>query len=128
MIASDAALNALITAQARQAGLPELYRVQALTGDAIYREYDDELATARARGCQIVNCDSSHLFAVSRAVGIRSTECGVISDVAQHDGAAWQSTLAVMLAATDAGAPDPLASIGQIVALYVEAVLPALRA
>lgn len=126
VVASDPTLNALITAQARAAGLPALQPVQALTDDAIYREYDDELAAARARGCAIVNCDSAHLFAVSRAVGLRSTECGVLTDVARPDGAEWDSSLAVMLTTTDSGMPDPLTQVGQIVALYVEAVLPAL--
>jgi hypothetical protein len=41
--------------------------------------------------------DSSHLFAVSQAVGIRTTQCGVISDVSMSDGDEWDSTLSVML-------------------------------
>lgn len=126
VVASDPALNALITAQARAAGLPALHPVQALTDDAIYREYDDELAAARARGCAIVNCDSAHLFAVSQAVGIRSTECGVLTEVARPDGAEWDSSLAVMLTASESGVPDPLTQVGRIVALYAETVLPAL--
>jgi uridine phosphorylase len=126
VVASDPTLNALITAQARAAGLPTLHPVQAFTDDAIYREYDDELAAARARGCAIVNCDSAHLFAVSRTVGIRSTECGVLTDVARPDGGEWDSSLAAMLTTSNSGMPDLLTQVGLIVALYVEAVLPAL--
>ncbi len=86
LIGSDEFLNSILKELAKGAGLPVLTPVQALTGDAIYREYDEELEFGKQNGCDIVNCDSSHLFAVSRAVGVRSTECGVLSDVAQGSG------------------------------------------
>ena len=126
LIPSDALLNTRILELAQQTGFPNITSVQAWTGDAIYREYDEELEAARAQGCDIVNCDSSHLFAVSRAVGIHSTECGVLSDVASSDGAEWASTLAVMLSETDEGELNPLARTGKIVEFYVERLLPEL--
>ncbi|MBE0698950.1 MAG: hypothetical protein IH586_18690 [Anaerolineaceae bacterium] len=125
LIASDELLNARILQLAPKANLPIMTPVQALTGDAIYREYDQDLIAARGEGCDIVNCDSSHLFAVSQAVGIHSTECGVLSDVAQSQGEEWQSTLSVMLSA-NAAAPGPMQSVGKIVEFYVEVLIPEL--
>jgi uridine phosphorylase len=126
LIASDEFLNSRIKELARDTGFPAITSVQALTGDAIYREYDEELEFARENGCDIVNCDSSHLFAVSRDVNIRSTECGVISDVAQGSGEEWQSTLSGMLSSGDRTAQDPMTLAGRIVEFYVEAMLPRL--
>lgn len=122
LVASDGRLNATLKELARAAGLPESTPVQALASDAIYREYDEALDYARQNGCDIVNCDSSHLFAVSRDVGIKATECGVISDVAQGKGENWQSTLS----SKGDRAQDPLALVGRIVRFYVEALIPQL--
>jgi purine-nucleoside phosphorylase len=119
-------LNSTIKELAKKTGLPEMMPVQALTADAIYREYDQDLNYAKENGCDIVNCDSSHLFAVSRDVGIRSTECGVISDVAKSNGEEWQSTLSVMLSSNDEGTQDPLVLVGRIAEFYVEVLMPEL--
>jgi uridine phosphorylase len=126
IIASDEFLNSKIRELARRTGFSEITPVQAMTGDAIYREYDDDLNDAKQNGCDIVNCDSSHLFAVSRAVGVQSTECGVLSDVAQGRGEEWQSTLSGMLSADDKTAQDPMTLAGKIVEFYVEVILPEL--
>ena len=123
VIASDEFLNTQIQELTTKTGLVELKPVQAMTGDAIYREYDEELDYARENGCDIVNCDSSHLFAVSREVNIRSTECGVISDVTQGKGEEWQSTLSGMLSAGDRPAMDLMALVGKIVEFYIESLL-----
>ena len=77
-------------------------------------------------GCDIVNCDSSHLYAASRAVGLRSIECGVISDVATGGGEEWQSTLSVMLSSDPSAKLNPLALTGKIVEFYVEVLLSCL--
>ena len=127
IIASDEVLNATINALAAQTGFPTFTPVQAMTADALYREYDEDLNAAIAQGCDIVNCDSSHLFAVSRSVGIRSTECGVLSDVAAGHGEEWQSTLGVMLAGGESAPLEPMALVGKIVEFYVEVVLPELN-
>lgn len=127
-VPSDAFLNERIQTLAKQTKFPALTPVQAWTGDAIYREYDEELAAATNDGCDIVNCDSSHLFAVSRAVGIRSTECGVISDVTSGQDAEWASTLSVMLSEGDETAFNPMARVGELVWLYVEILMPMLLA
>lgn len=126
LIPSDRLLNARIEELAAKAGLRAIRRVQAMTADAIYREFDQDLEDARENGCDIVNCDSSHLFAVSRDVGIRTTECGVISDVVAGEGEEWESDLAVMLAAGEELPQDPLALVGKIVEFYVEVLLPEL--
>ena len=123
VISADEFLICKIKELAGRTGFPDLTPVQAMTADAIYREYDAELSAAKANGCDIVNCDSSHLYAVSRDVGIHSIECGVISDVAMGGGEDWQSTLAVMLSADDQAALDPLALAGKIVEFYVEVLL-----
>jgi uridine phosphorylase len=126
LIASDEFLNSRIRDLAMKTGFPKMEPVQAMTADAIYREYDEELNSARENGCDIVNCDSSHLFAVSRTVGIRSTECGVLSDVAGARGEEWQSSLSGMLSADDKTVQDPMLLAGKIVEFYVEVMLPAL--
>jgi uridine phosphorylase len=126
LIASDVFLNSRIKELAGSTGFAEVQPVQALTGDAIYREYDEELEFARQNGCDIVNCDSSHLFAVSSDVNIQSTECGVISDVAQDSGEEWQSTLSGMLAVGGETSQDPLALAGKIVEFYAEVLIPEL--
>ena len=127
LIPSDRALNARIEALAPESGISNLTRVQAMTADAIYREYDQDLAYAREQGCDIVNCDSSHLFAVSRAVGIKTTECGVISDVVRGEGEEWESELAVMLSSGEEHASAPLTLVGRIVEFYVETLIPELQ-
>jgi hypothetical protein len=126
LLPSNEFLNSRIKELAQVTGFPEITPVQALTGDTIYREYDEELDFARENGCDIVNCDSSHLFAVSRDVNIRSTECGVISDVAQGSGEEWESTLAGMLSVDDKTSQDPMSLVGKIVEFYVEDLIPAL--
>jgi hypothetical protein len=126
LIPSDAFLNSRIKELAKKTEFPEITPVQAVTGDAIYREYDEYLKFARENGCDIVNCDSSHLFAVSRDVMIQSTECGVISDVAQGSGDEWESTLAGMLSVDDKTSQDPMSLAGKIVEFYVEVMIPAL--
>jgi hypothetical protein len=103
---------------------PPITRVQALTSDAIYREFDQLLEYAKEQNCDIVNCDSSHLFAVSREVGIRSTQCGVISDVAQAAADEWDSKLSEMLASKDDGADAPLGRVGSLIEFYVEVLMP----
>jgi len=57
-------------------------------------------------------------------VGIKSTECGVISDVVTGDGEEWQSDLSVILSPNDEGAQDPLVSVGKIAKFYVEVIMP----
>jgi len=123
LIPSDEFLNARIQELAKDADFPAITPVQALTGDAIYREYDEELEYARENGCDIVNCDSSHLFAVSRDLSIRSTECGVISDVVRESGEEWESTLAGMLSVDDKASQDPMSLAGKIVEFYVEVLI-----
>ena len=119
LIQSDADLNAKIGEFAESAAGIKMTPVQASTSDAIYREYDRDLEYAKNQGCDIVNCDSSHLFAVSKAVGIKSTQCGVISDVAMGEGEDWESELSAMLTPGE-NAQDPIALVGQIVKFYVE--------
>jgi uridine phosphorylase len=126
LIPSNQYLNAKIMDFARKTSLPKITPVQAVTTDAIYREFDEDLAYAKEQGCDIINCDSAHLFAVSREVDLMCTQCGVISDVATRDGEEWESTLAVMLSEKGKEAADPLDSVGKLVAFYVENLVPEL--
>lgn len=104
--------------------------VRAATGDAIYREDDAMLDGFRAEGCDIVNLDSSHLYAasVTNAAGrrLRTIQCGVISDVvAAEPGAEHESTLSEMLSGGGGGF-NPLELTGDIVAFYTETLAPKL--
>jgi uridine phosphorylase len=108
----------------------KLISVRAATGDAIYREDDEMLNGFRSQGCDIVNLDSAHLYAVARenAEGrrISALQCGVISDVV-HAGPdmASESALSAMLAGGDGGF-NPLEQTGDIVTWYIERLAPAL--
>lgn len=127
IIASDPDLNLSILKLTEF--YPELSKmacVQAVTGDAIYREYDEELEEAIACNCDIINCDSSHLFAVSKKVGIATTECGIISDVKADAQSEWDSALSDMLSSKGVAVNNPLEKVGQIIELYVEKLLPEL--
>lgn len=127
LVHSDPDLNNLILKLSKpHPQLHEIVRVQAITGDAIYREYDDELESAIAAQCDVINCDSSHLFAVSKEIGIITTECGIISDVIGNGQSDWDSTLSVILTNGDESVQNPLDRVGDIVELYVEKLLPEL--
>ncbi len=126
VVAADGGLRELILGSWPGAITP----VRAATGDAIYREDDAMLEGFRAEGCDIVNLDSSHLFAASlnNAEGrrVRTIQCGVISDVVSAEpGAGSESTLSTMLSG-GAGGFNPLERTGDIVAYYIEQLAPRL--
>lgn len=114
-----------------RAGHPPMTDVRAATGDAIYREDDSMLDGFRAAGCDIVNLDSSHLYAASLSNSegrrLRTVQCGVISDVVLADPAgASESTLATMLSSSGHGGLNPLERVGDLVAFYMEDLAPRL--
>ncbi len=115
-----------------QATRPQALKcVSAATGDAIYREDDRMLEQFGDAGCDVVNLDSAHLYAVSRinseARIIRTVQCGVVSDVidSQLDGGS-ESTLSEMLSSSSSGGPNPLESTGDILSFYIEELAPKL--
>ncbi len=57
-----------------------VYSGRAWTTDAIYREYPSKIQFWIERGADFVNMDTSHFYAVSRAVGIEALYFSVISD------------------------------------------------
>lgn len=59
--------------------------VTVWTTDAIYREYPAGVAAWRKAGADVVNMDTSHLYAVSRAVGIDAIYLSVVSDYVGGD-------------------------------------------
>ncbi len=125
VVEADQALKREILKGCQDTDLQSMRPVRAFTGDAIYREDNAFLEAARQNGCDIVNLDSSHLYAVAQINSdgkvIQAIECGVISDVtggsADED---WDSSLSVMLAAEGEGTFNPLALTGRIVAFYIE--------
>ena len=128
----DLGLKTMVQERANGTALEPIVPVQAITGDAIYREDDTFIDGARAQGCDVVNLDSSHLFAAAQinSAGklIKTIECGVISDVTgATDGEAWDSTLSVMLSQHDASGLNPLEQTGKIVEFYVERLAPVLQ-
>ncbi|MCC6892703.1 MAG: hypothetical protein IT321_07785 [Anaerolineae bacterium] len=131
IVSADSGLKARITEHWSQTNSQPIHPVQAITGDALYREDDAFLEAARAQGCDIVNLDSSHLYAVSQVNSenrhVKSIECGVISDVTgtTHTDE-WDSTLSVMLAADNASVLNPLQLTGDIVRFYIEHLAPIL--
>ncbi|WP_299471993.1 hypothetical protein [uncultured Roseibium sp.] len=109
----------------------KMHPVNAATGDAIYREDDRMLDEFRSNGCDIVNLDSSHLYAVSKNNSegkiLKTIQCGVISDVisAQVEEVA-ESTLSVMLSNEPTGELNPLERTGDVVSFYIEKLAPTL--
>ncbi|MEI8347465.1 MAG: hypothetical protein WCG27_08355 [Pseudomonadota bacterium] len=124
VISSGRHLKEKILELSKSTDLEKICPVQAITGDAIYQENDDFLNSAKAKGCDIVNLDSSHLFAVSifnnEGEKIETIECGVISDVTDGKGHDWDSNLSVMLSSNDTKNLNPLELTGKIVKFYVE--------
>jgi hypothetical protein len=133
LIDCDSTLMKLVLDHMQEELVYGITPVQAVCGDALYREDDAYLQAARDQGCDIVNLDTSHLYAVSRnnSAGrtLKTIQCGVISDV-DHGGSDghWDSTLAVMLAADDGTRLNPLALTGRIVEFYVEQLALSLEA
>lgn len=100
---------------------PNMTPVCAWTVDAIYREYPDDVQRAIEEGCDIVNCDSTHLFAVGNKLGIQTMQCGVVSDfIVGEEDACWDSELGAMLD----GGEGPLDKLNPLVEYYVETLLP----
>lgn len=101
--------------------------VRAATGDAIYRESDTMLDGFRAQGCDVVNLDSAHLYAVARTNSagrpVATIQCGVLSDIVT--GASSDSTLGTMLTG-GSSAFNPLERTGDIVRFYIETLAPRL--
>lgn len=131
LIASDRSLKSKILELCQDTDLKSIRPVQAITGDVIYREDHAYLEAARQKGCDIVNLDSTHLFAVSQVNSdqkiMKAIECGVISDVTGGNAdEGWDSTLAVMLASESSSALNPLALTGKIVEFYIERLAPVL--
>lgn len=125
IVAADEGLAATVHAawSENRAARP-MMPVRAATGDAIYREDDAMLDGFRRGGCDVVNLDSAHLYAVARrnAEGrlLRAVQCGVISDViaSERTGGA-ESTLSAMLAEGAEGL-NPMRRVDDIVGFYVE--------
>ncbi len=129
VITGDPFLKSTVLELWQDTDLGPLQPVMACTGDAIYREDDVFIQSARARGSDIVNLDSAHLYAVSRSnsdnKAIKTIQCGVISDVTdgRHDQE-WDSNLSVMLSAQADSALNPLERTGRIVEFYIERLAP----
>jgi len=131
IVNADASLKTTILDQWQRTGLTSMYPVQAYTGDALYREDDAMLESARAQGCDIINLDSSHLYAASQVNSdnkrLKTVECGVISDVTGGSpDQDWDSNLSVMLSSESSTALNPLELTGKIVEFYVEQLAPML--
>lgn len=131
IVKSDDLLKSKILSLSKQTDIKNIKSVRAITGDAIYREDDKLLKSAKESGCDIVNLDSSHLFAVSlnnhENKKIKTIECGVISDVTGEYINDWDSTLSVMLASQkNSNQLNPLELTGKIVEFYVERLAPIL--
>jgi uridine phosphorylase len=127
---ADKDLVATLMSLVPNPAISKIQKVQAVTGDAIYQEHDSYLNAARDLGCDIVNLDSSHLFAASihnnENRKMKTVECGVISDVTGGKGEDWESTLSVMLSEKASSQLNPLTLTGKIVEFYVETLAPKL--
>lgn len=127
LIFADKNLSELIIDLGQMSSI-SMTNVKAFTGDAIYQEHDELLNFSRTLGCDIINLDSSHLFAASlknnEGKKIKAVECGVISDVACENS--WDSNLSVMLSKNQSMKLNPLEKTGKIVEFYIEKLIPKL--
>lgn len=131
VITCDRYLKAKILELCQDTDLKKICPVKAFTGDAIYREDDKLLKSARERGCDIINLDSSHLFAISKFNSekklIKTIECGVISDIVGGGiNQGWESSLPAMISPHDSGGLNPLELASKIVEFYIERLAPEL--
>ena len=131
VVSADSTLKTTILDSWQQTALTPLHPVQAYTGDSLYREDQSMLDSARAQGCDIINLDSSHLYAVSQINSdnkrLKTVECGVISDVTgTNPDQEWDSNLSVMLSSESSTALNPLELTGKIVEFYIEQLAPIL--
>lgn len=127
---ADSFLKSSILSYMKTSDFGDIKSVRAVVSDAIYRETDQLLISARKSGCDIINLDSSHLFAASlnnhENKKIKTIQCGVISDVTDENGNDWNSTLSVMLSSEQSNQLNPLELTGKIVEFYVEKIIPEL--
>lgn len=131
IIHSDEFLRSTILSLLPSNGINHMTEVRAITSDAIYRESDELLKSAKESGCDIINLDSTHLYAASHNnhehKTIKTIQCGVISDVTDEHGNEWDSKLSVMLSSENTDALNPLELTGNIVEFYVETLIPQLN-
>ncbi|QIN54556.1 nucleoside phosphorylase [Cedratvirus kamchatka] len=64
---------------------PSPGRVTSWTTNAIYREYTEDIQEALSQGCQVVNMDTSHLYASCGKLGIKCVYLAAISDGLEKD-------------------------------------------
>jgi uridine phosphorylase len=123
--------NALLNQQIldlaqKKSSLGDIHLLKAMTDDAIYQEYESDLDEAVAHGCDIVNLDCAHLFAVSKYVGIAATQFGIVSNARENAGEEKADDLAKTLINQESSVQNPLIRVNDIVQFYVETVLPKL--
>lgn len=124
----DSWLNQKILSTAHEnSSLGNIHSLQVMTDDAIYQEYEADLDEAVAHDCDIVNLDCSHLFAVSKYVGIAATQFGVISNAREIASEEKTEDLANTLISEDTSPENPLIRVNDIVQFYVETLLPKLQ-
>ncbi len=61
------------------------------TGSALYNETRSETQNAIDKGCQVVNMDTAHLYAISQLKGISSMYFGIVTDI--HSDTEWVNGL-----------------------------------
>lgn len=72
----------------------EFAKVVVWTTNAIYREYKDDVDFAKNLGCQVVNMDTSHLFASCKMLGIMYGYFATVSDsVLNESETEWENGL-----------------------------------
>ncbi|MCH9621662.1 MAG: hypothetical protein S4CHLAM20_10870 [Chlamydiia bacterium] len=122
IVSSDSSLNKMIFELVKSdLELSNMKAVQTATTDVIYREYSDLIKEVLNQKCDIINCDSSHLFAVSNEVGIITTACGIVTDVSENEESEWGNDLSNML--SENSDTNPLERVNLIVKMYVEKLL-----
>ena len=99
--------------------------VRAAAVDVIYREYPSVIEDIAKHHCDVVNCEASHLFAVAREVGIKSIQCGVVTDVLEVEQKdQFEETLSQMLSSSSSSVNNPLVAVNGVVQFLVEEIMP----
>jgi len=127
-IPSTESLNQTIEQIAKANDFGSLTRVKAAATDAIYREHLGTVHEYLEHKCDVANCEASHIFAVSREVGISATQCGIVSNVIALSPEECDNNLGVMMSEEkEDNTLNPMDRVNDIIKLYVENVMPTLK-
>ena len=84
-----------------------LTNVTVWTTNALYREYAPDVVHAKEMRCEVVNMDTSHLYAATRFLNMRCAYYAVVTDVLKENKSnEWHNDLMQAVTATSKSGPN----------------------